>query len=385
MDIYLLYVQIIVKSEHVYLMFDRTKPYNDLPELPISEKIIDTEVLKKWGITSRMLAELNRNILRIPNPSMLINTLALQEAKSSTAIENIFTTEDELYKAVSDTVKENEANPSTKEVLRYREALWSGYKTLQETQGITMDTIIHVFQKIKNTTQTIRPPQSQTVIKRGQSELRPGEIVYTPPRGEGIIQKKMDNMIEFLNENKSIDPLIKMAIAHYQFEAIHPFTDGNGRTGRVINLLYLVDQKLLSHPVLYLSKYIIENKEDYYYNLAAVTQRQAWKPWILYLLTAVESTALRTNQTIDEILAQMDATYEFVKQKLKWYSFELNQALFSQPYIKQKLVGEITGATSRTTLTKYMKALVDLGVLSVNADGREVFYVNNDLVRILEG
>ena len=381
----MLYVQIIQKNEHLKLMFDRTKPYNDLPELPISEEIIDTEILKKWGITSRALAELNRNILRIPNPSMLINTLALQEAKSSTAIENIFTTEDELYKAVSDSVKENEANPSTKEVLRYREALWSGYKTLQETKGITMDTIIHVFQKIKNTTQSIRPPQSQTVIKRGQSELRPGEIVYTPPRGEGIIQKKLDNMIEFLNEDQSIDPLIKMAIAHYQFEAIHPFTDGNGRTGRVINLLYLVDQKLLSHPVLYLSKYIIENKDDYYYNLAAVTQRQAWKPWILYLLTAVESTALRTNQTIDEILAQMDATYEFVKQKLKWYSFELNQALFSQPYIKQKLIGDITGAKSRTTLTKYMKALVDLGVLSVNTDGREVFYVNNDLVRILEG
>ena len=366
-------------------MFDRTKPYNDLPNLPISEEIIDAEILKKWGITSRILADLNRNILRIPNPSMLINTLALQEAKSSTAIENIFTTEDELYKAISDSVKEEEANPSTKEVLRYREALWEGYKTLQATQGFTMDTIIHVFQKIKNTTQTIRPPQSQTVIKRGQSEFRPGEIVYTPPRGEGIIQKKLENMLRFLNEDESIDPLIKMAIAHYQFEAIHPFTDGNGRTGRVINLLYLVDQKLLSHPVLYLSKYIIEHKDDYYYNLAAVTQKQAWKPWILFLLTAVESTAKTTNQTIDEILNQMDATYDFVKQKLKWYSFELNQALFSQPYIKQKLVGEITGSTSRTTLTKYMKSLVDLGVLSVNTDGREVFYVNNDLVRILEG
>ncbi|NOQ71412.1 MAG: Fic family protein [Crocinitomix sp.] len=364
--------------------FDRNKPYNNLPELPLPEEIIDREILKKWGLTSRVLAELNRNILRIPNPSMLINTLALQEAKSSTAIENIFTTEDELYKAVSDSLKEEEANPSTKEVLRYREALWSGYKNLAEDQGFSMDTILHVFQKIKNTTQGIRPAQSQTVIKRGQSELRPGEVVYTPPRGEGVIQEKLDNMLEFLNEENSIDPLIKMAIAHYQFEAIHPFTDGNGRTGRVINLLYLVDQKLLSHPVLYLSKYIIEHKDDYYYTLAAVTQRQAWKPWILYLLTAVESTAIRTNQTIDEIMAQMDATYAVVKQKLKWYSFELNQALFSQPYIKPKLVGEITGSTSRTTLTKYMKALVNLGVLSVNTDGREVFYVNNDLVRILE-
>lgn len=366
-------------------MFDRKKPYNELPDLPIAEKIIDNDILKKWGITSRALADLNRNILRIPNPSMLINTLALQEAKSSTAIENIFTTEDELYKAVSDTVRENEANPSTKEVLRYREALWDGYKHLIETDGFNLDTIIHVFQKIKNTTQGLRPPPSQTVIKRGQSELRPGEIVYTPPRGVGVIEKKLDNMIQFMNEDQSIDPLIKMVIAHYQFEAIHPFTDGNGRTGRVINLLYLVDQKLLSHPVLYLSKYIIENKEDYYYNLAAVTQRQAWKPWILYMLTAVESTAIRTNQTVDEILAQMEATYNFAKSKLKWYSFELNQALFFQPYIKQKLVGEITGSTSRTTLTKYMKALVNLGVLSAHADGREVFYINNDLVRILEG
>ena len=200
-----------------------------------------------------------------------------------------------------------------------------------------------------------------------------------------MIREKMANLETFINENDSLDPLIKMAISHYQFEAIHPFTDGNGRTGRVLNLLYLVDQKLLSHPVLYLSKYIIENKDDYYYHLSGVTQRQAWKPWIIYMLTAVEQTAHQTNQIIDDILEQMDATYAFVKQKLKWYSLELNQALFSQPYIKQKLIGEITGTKSRTTLTKYVKELLNLGVLSSNEDGREVFYVNNDLVRILQG
>jgi len=366
-------------------IFDRKLPFNNLPDLPIAEGVIDTEVLKKWGLTSRALAELNRNILRIPNPTMLINTIALQEAQSSTAIENIFTTEDELYKAVSDSQKENTANPATKEVLRYREALWGGYQKQKETEQFDLNTIIEVFQKIKDTTQGIRPPQSQIVIKRGQSELRPGEIIYTPPRGEGILEKKLDNLIDFLINDVSIDPLIKMAIAHYQFEAIHPFTDGNGRTGRVLNLLYLVDQKLLSHPVLYLSKYIIENKADYYYCLSRVTQRQAWKPWLMYMLTAVEQTAHQTNLIIDEILAQMEATYEFVKQKLKWYSLELNQALFSQPYIKQKLIGEITGTKSRTTLTKYMKELVKLGVLSSNEDGREVFYVNNDLVRILQG
>jgi Fic family protein len=364
--------------------FDRNIPYNDLPNLPPSEDIIDKEVLMKWGLASRALAELNKNILRIPNPLMLINTISLQEAQSSTAIENIFTTEDELYKAVSDTLKEEFANVATKEVLRYREALWGGYNTLIKKQKFDKSVAIKIFQQIKNTKQGIRPPQSQVVIKRGQSKLKPGEIIYTPPRGGGIVEKKMDNLFEFLSSSNSFDPLLKMTIAHYQFEAIHPFTDGNGRTGRILNLLYLVDQKLLSHPVLYLSKYIISNKEDYYHHLSGVTQRQAWKPWLIYMLSAVEGTAHLTNQKIDEILIQMSETYKHSQKKLRWYSMELNQALFSQPYIKQKLVGEITGATSRTTLTKYMQQLVELGVLSANEEGREVYYVNNDLIRILQ-
>jgi len=366
--------------------FDRNTPYNDLPNLPPPVEVLkDADVLMKWGLAARALAELNKNILRIPNPTMLVNTISLQEAQSSTAIENIFTTEDELYKAVSDTVKEESSNLATKEVLRYREALWDGYNTLQETKTFDNSIAIKIFRQIKNTTQGIRPPQSQVVIKRGQSELRPGEIIYTPPRGAGIVEAKLDNLFNFLNEDNGIDSLLKMAIAHYQFEAIHPFTDGNGRTGRILNLLYLVDQKLLSHPVLYLSKYIINHKDDYYQLLAGVTQRQDWKPWIIYMLDGVERTAQYTNQKIDEILSQMDATHKYVQEKLKWYSLELNQALFSQPYIKQKLVGEITGATSRTTLTKYMQDLVKLGVLSANEEGREVFYVNNDLLKILQG
>jgi len=373
---------IILKNEHI--MFDRETPYNDLPNLPIPEEIIDKEILKKWGIASRALAELNKNILRIPNPTMLINTIALQEAQSSTAIENIFTTEDELYKAVSDAVKEQNTDPATKEVLRYREALWEGFRNLTDKGYIDKEVIVSVFQKIKNTTQGIRPPQSQVVIKRGQSEFRPGEVIYTPPRGEGIVEQKLENLIDFLNNNKATDPLLKMAIAHYQFEAIHPFSDGNGRTGRVINLLYLVSQGLISHPVLYLSKYIIENKDDYYYSLAAVTQRKDWKQWIEYMMDAVQYTSIQTNQMIDEILEQMDATFNYVKPKLKWYSYELNQTLFSQPYIKQKAIGEVTGAKSRTTLSKYIKELIKLGVLSAKEDGREVFYMNNDLLRILQ-
>ncbi|MCC6690581.1 MAG: Fic family protein [Bacteroidia bacterium] len=364
--------------------FDRNLPFNALPDLPPPENIIDKEILIKWGLASRALAELNKNIMRIPNPLMLVNTISLQEAQSSTAIENIFTTEDELYKAVSDTIKEDSANPAIKEVLRYREALWGGYNALVKKKVFDKTIAIKIFQQIKNTKQGIRPPQSQVIIKRGQSEFKSGEIIYTPPRGEEIVEKKMNNLFRFLNERNEFDPLLKMVIGHYQFEAIHPFVDGNGRTGRILNLLYLVDQKLLSHPVLYLSKYIINHKNDYYHCLSGVTQRSAWKPWILFMLRAVEGTSQITNQKIDEILAQMDSTHKYANSKLKWYSLELNQALFSQPYVKQKLVGEITGARSRTTLTKYMLQLTELGVLSAHEEGREVFYVNNDLIRILE-
>lgn len=363
--------------------FDRTRPYNQLPDLPPAAEL-DTEILLKWGLASRALAELNKNIYRIPNPAMLVNTISLREAQSSTAIENIFTTEDELYKAVSESIKEEEANAATKEVLRYREALWQGFTVLTTDGQLNRKGIVSIFQQIKDSTQTIRPPQSQIVIKRGNSELRPGEVIYTPPRGEGIIEQKLENMLDFLH-NDPTDPLLKMAIAHYQFEAIHPFTDGNGRTGRIVNLLYLIEQGLLSHPVLYLSSYIIQNKEDYYHLLSGVTQRQSWKPWIMYMLTAVEVTARQTNRMIDEIMDQLEATYAYAQTKLSWYTLELNFALFSQPYIKQELVGRITGASSRTTLTKYMADLTKLGILSQKKDGREVYYLNNDLLRIIRG
>jgi len=368
-------------------MFERTKPYNRLPLLPPDKDIVDKEVLLQWGYASRNLAELNKNLLRLPNPSMLINTITLQEAKSSSEIENIFTTEDELYKAVSDSVKEESATPDTKEVLRYRKALWTGYNIIKEKGGITLGTIIRVYQKIKNTTQGLRLPQSQVVIRRGNSELRPGEIIYTPPQGKELLDSYMDNLIAFLSEDASFkqDPLLKMAIAHYQFEAIHPFSDGNGRTGRIINLLYLVSQGLLSKPILYLSKYIIENKVDYYFRIGAVTQRGDWKNWLIFMMQAVQQTAALTNRLIDEIVSQMVSTFEYGKENLKWYTKEVNEALFTQPYIKPVTLGNILKRTSRTTLTKYMGELSKLGILSPKQDGKEVFYLNNDLIRILEG
>jgi Fic family protein len=284
-------------------------------------------------------------------------------------------------------VKEENASTDIKEVIRYREALWKGYNLIKEKGGITTDMIISVYQKIKNSNQGFRSPQSQVVIRRGNSELLPGEIIYTPPQGKGVLGPYIDNLVAFLSNNTSYkqDPLLKMAIAHYQFEAIHPFSDGNGRTGRIINLLYLADQGLLSQPILYLSKFIIENKNDYYLRLSGVTQLGDWKHWLLFMLEAVRQTALITNRLIDEIVSQMASTLEYGKGSLKWYTKEVNEALFSQPYIKPAILGNILKRTSRTTLTRYMKELTTLGILSPIEDGKEVYYLNNDLIRILEG
>ena len=368
--------------------YDRNNPFNELPLLPPSGEVdYDAEILKKLVTASRALATVNSNVLRLPNPAMLINTIGLQEAQTSTAIENIFTTEDALYKAISDIAKEERTDPATKEVLRYREALWEGYHYLEKQPGVDLKLITEIFQQIKDTKSGFRAAHALVVIKRGQSEFRAGEVIYTPPRGEGVVEKFMDNLIEYLNDDVKYptDPLLKMCVAHYQFEAIHPFHDGNGRTGRIINLLYLVNKKLLSRPVLYLSKYIIINKDDYYYNLAAVTQRGSWKSWILYMLDAVEKTSALTNDLINQIVKQMDATLEHGKKHIKWYNRDVNEALFSQPYSRPKLIGEALKKSSRTTLTKYMDDLTAAKILTPKKEGKEIYYLNDDLIRILGG
>lgn len=369
------------------MAYDRTKPYNNLPLLPTKDPIHqDIEVLNKLVSASRALATVNINIMRLPNPLMLVNTIALQEAKESAAIENIFTTDDELYKAASETIQETKANTSTKEVLRYREALWEGYAHLKEKGRIDKDAIIDIFRAVKdNNTIGIRSDASQTVIKRGQSEFRAGEVVYTPPRGSAIIEKLLANLLEYLqnDEDYPIDPLIKMCVAHYQFEAIHPFHDGNGRTGRILNLLFLIEKGLLLQPALYLSKYIVAFKDDYYFHLGAVTQRGQWKNWVLYMLEATEKSAQLTNELINSIIKQMEATLAYAKERIKWYTKEINELVFSQPYIKPKLIAYFLEIKSRTTITAYFKEMVAAQILSEKRVGREVFYINHELVNIL--
>jgi len=368
--------------------YDRKEPFNHLPLLPPEEhKIWSEKVLKILAKTSRSLGKLDGMTATLPNPEMLVNNIFLQEAKSSSEIENIFTTEDELYKALSNTTTEEKANTATKEVLRYREALWSGLNSLKEEGEIKTTTIIEIYQKIKQTKQTIRTPQSRTVIRKSGSSLTSGDVVYTPPRGEKIIEEKLDNLITFINDDEQypIDPLIKMILSHYQFEAIHPFTDGNGRTGRILNLLLLFQKNLLTHPILYLSKYIIQHKADYYHCISGVTQRADWESWILFMLEAVDQTTNYTITVIEAITLQMRDTYTYTKDKLPFFNKEMLEVMFTQPYIKRKIIGEIAGTKSRTTSTKYMKELCRIGVLTEKREGREVYYVNHDLINILSG
>jgi Fic family protein len=370
------------------MTFDRNKPYNHLPLLPPDKKLgDDPEILKKLILASRSLAAVNSEITRLPNPLMLINTISIQEARSSSEIENIFTTDDELFKAISDSKKEKYSDPATREVLRYREALWTGYNSISESGVLDLDTIINIVRQIKDPRFGIRPAQARVIIRKGNSEFRSGEIVYTPPRGEGVVESYLENLIDFMNrlDVSDFDPLIRMCIAHYQFEAIHPFQDGNGRTGRILNLLYLVQTGLLTQPVLYLSKYIIENKDSYYFLLAGVTQRNDWTSWIIFMLDAIEKTSINTKNLIKDIIDQMDETYEYAKSKISWYNRDVNECLFSQPYVKAKTIGEILKKTSRTTITKYMNELVTARILSPKKDGLEVYYLNDDLIRILEG
>ena len=265
--------------------YDRINPCNQLPLLPpMEEKIMDLEIMTKLANARGALGKLDGIVRTLPNPEMLVNAITLREAKDSSEIENIFTSHDELYQAMA--VETTEISANAREVLKYREVLEIGFKKLKSTNKIEMSTILAIYQKIENTTQGIRPPTLSTVIKKGGSSMTSGQIIYTPPRGKGIIEDLLDNWLHYCNDSTTYkyDGLIKMAIAHYQFEAIHPFSDGNGRTGRILNLLLLAQKELLTYPVLYLSGYIIRNKNEYYATHGAVTERFLWKNWILFIL-----------------------------------------------------------------------------------------------------
>ncbi|MCK5820425.1 MAG: Fic family protein [Bacteroidales bacterium] len=364
---------------------DRNVPWNDLPPLPIKKKLYQTvEVLEKLGDAKAALARLHGRSVVIPNQGLLINTISLQEAKISSEIENIFTTDDELYKAYSD--KNIGATGASKEVLRYREALWSGYNYLKNTGQFDQDYFTQVFQEIKQTRDGIRPDFLNTTIRQGGSGPNAGKVIYTPPRGVAIIRNKLDNLVNFLNDDEQyrIDHLLKMAIAHYQIEAIHPFRDGNGRTGRIFNIHYLTNKGLLDVPILFLSRYILDHKDDYYSGLIGVSQRGNWKNWLLFMLRAIESTSNITFHKINEIVSIKDSILEFVKKDDRSFRNPegLIEFLFTQPLTKVKHLVD-TGIFAENTARDYLNKLCDMQVMEKKEIGGHHYYLNLELYRIL--
>ncbi len=364
--------------------YDRNIPYNQLPPLPPATVLYqDEDVVNKLTQASRRLAELKGLASTLPNQSIFVNTIALREAKASSAIENIFTTDDELYRSLSYQEDDYLEGPA-KEILHYREALWKGYQDIAEEKSMTLETVIDVYREVKRTHDGIRPYQAEVVIKkRGWGSLV-AETVYTPPRGKGVVEKKMAQLLEFLNDDVKfpIDSLLKMAMAHYQFEAIHPFRDGNGRAGRILCILYLIQKQLLDLPILYLSAYILQNKDEYYSRLNGVTGTQLWKPWILYMLEAVSQTAEYTTDKILRIKALMEKTRTIMlENKLPVARMDVPK-LFEQPYIRPKnlLSDKIK---SINTAKKYLTGLESLGMLSKEKVGKEFIWFNTELMSIL--
>lgn len=356
--------------------FIRDKPYNDLPLLPPKADIETKSILRKTISAGRALAQLNGTLLNLPNPTLFLDTIYLQEAKASSAVENIITTNDELYKSlIADKKVENSA---TKEVLSYKEALWLGLEQIKKKPLITTNLCVSIVQCIKQNTASIRNTPGTTLSNTK------GEVIYTPPSGEAIIREKLTNLEKFINEDETIDPLIKMALLHYQFEAIHPFADGNGRTGRILLLLYLKLSGLLNTPAIYLSEYIIKNKTDYYKSLRGVTENNDWENYILYMLDMIEETSKKGLARLNNIITTMTKTSDEIKAKLpKIYSKDLVEILFRLPYTKrQHLIDENIG--NPKTVGNYLITLEENGFLKSVKVGKEKLYLNHRLLKILD-
>lgn len=356
--------------------FNREIPYNDLPLLPPKADVETKEILRKTISAGRALAQLNGTLLNLPNPTLFLDTIYLQEAKASSEVENIITTNDELYKSlVADRKIENSA---TKEVLSYKEALWLGLEQLKKKPFITTNLCVSIVQCIKQNAASIRNTPGTTLSNTK------GEVIYTPPSGEKVIREKLANLEKFINEDETVDPLIKMALMHYQFEAIHPFSDGNGRTGRILLLLYLKLSGLLNTPAIYLSEYIIKHKADYYKKLRGVTENHAWESYILYMLNMIEETSNKGLEHLNKITSTMEKTADEIKKKLpKIYSKDLIEILFRLPYTKrQHLIDENIG--NPKTVGNYLHTLEENGFLKSVKVGKEKLYLNERLLKILE-
>jgi Fic family protein len=348
--------------------------YNQLPLLPPAVEL-ETHTVLKHCITARAaLAELKQAAELIPNQAMLINTLPLLEARASSEIENIVTTTDRLFQFRE---MDEKADPATKEALRYGHALMHGFETLR-SRPLNTATAEKVCSRIKGVEMQVR-----RVPGTALASDRTGEVIYTPPVGEALLRDLLANWERFLHEAMEFDPLVRMAVAHYQFEAIHPFTDGNGRTGRVLNSLFLIQENLLTLPILYLSRHIIREKADYYRLLLKVTREQAWEEWLVYLLRGVAETATWTTGKIAAIRELAAHTVEVVRTRApKTYSHELVNLIFERPYCR---IGDVSqaGLAARQAASRYLKDLVRIGVLEEKTMGKEKLFLHPKFLNLL--
>lgn len=350
---------------------------NKLKKLPLEKDIETKIVLKKLSSAHRALAELKGIVSSIPNESILINTLGLQEAKDSSAIENIITTYDDLYKAELKFGRFKSLD--AKEVQNYIAALKKGFQLISKNNILSNNDVIEIQSVLENNDAGFRKVPG-TVLKNYST----GETIYTPPQDYNTIQELMTNLEKFINDDtlSEFDPLVKMAIIHYQFESIHPFYDGNGRTGRIINVLYLVIKDLLDLPILYLSRYIIEHKIEYYKLLQEVRKTNNWENWLLYMINGIEKTAKETIMLIVQIRLLMFEYKFFIRDNYKFYSQDLLNNLFKHPYTKIEFIENDLGV-SRITAANYLNKLSKDGLLRKEKLGTGNYYINEKLFKIL--
>lgn len=354
---------------------DPSRPYNELPSLPPAADIESRDLLKACIRARAELAALKQATHHLPNPAVLINTIPVLEAQASSEIENIVTTTDDLFRYAESL--DGGASNATREALRYRSALYEGFASLRE-RPLCTNTAEAVCSRIKAVEMQVRRVPG-TALANQQT----GDVIYTPPVGEALLREKLANWERFIHERDDIDPLIRMAVAHYQFEAIHPFTDGNGRTGRILNLLMLVEQGLLDLPVLYLSRYIIRHKADYYRLLLAVTMQQRWDEWIGYMLDAIAQTAQWTTAKIGAIRELEQRARDYIReQRPKIYSRELVDVIFTQPYCRIHNVVD-AGVAKRQTAARYLDELAAIGVLQARREGKEKLFLHPAYLKLL--
>jgi Fic family protein len=348
--------------------------------LPVKVDVESKAVLRKTAMANKALAELKGVIGTIPNEKILLETLALREARESSAIENIISTFDEVYQ--SNLFSNQYASPEAKEVHQYAKALIEGFNLVKKYGILSNNHILQIQQIVEQNNAGYRKLPGTKLLND-----KPGEIVYTPPQGHDSIVALMNNLEVFINDDKimDVDPLIKMAIVHHQFESIHPFYDGNGRTGRIVNILYLVQKKLLHLPILYLSKYIIKNKSDYYRLLQEVRVNNSWEDWIIYMLDGIEKTAIETIILINSIKQLMQEYKTLIRSQYpKMYSQDLLNNLFKYPYTKIEYI-QSDLEISRNTAIRYLEELVKSNILVKHKIGRENFYENRELFKLLSG